>query len=458
MTPRVIICIGLIVVLAASLAPAQELLSRPEILNYTAPDIKYPPPRVATYDAIDVAVLALGLALASYFALVTRSRKALLVLTVFSLAWFGFWRRGCVCPIGAIQNVTCALADPAFALPWTVVAFFVLPIAFALLFGRTFCAAVCPLGAVQELVSVRPIKVPPWLDHALGLVPFIYLGVAVLYAVTGTAFVICEYDPFVGFFRMSFSTANLFVWGACFLVVGIFVGRPYCRYVCPYGAILGLCSRVSKRHVRIPPEECIQCRLCEDVCPYGAINGPIAAQSPQQRVQGRKRLVAMLCLLPVLIGLGGGLGYGLAVPLSQLHPTVWRAEYVLLDEQSGQPKGDEGKAVAARQAEEIKHRTDAVQAFRNTGRPVEELYDEAISLRRQFARLGTWLGAWIGLVIGIKLIHLSIRRRRTEYEPDRANCVSCGRCFWYCPKEQVRLGLIDVTPAAPLGAPVDKKE
>ncbi|MHC4407171.1 MAG: hypothetical protein ACYTG0_46760, partial [Planctomycetota bacterium] len=50
---------------------------------------------------------------------------------------------------------------------------------------------------------------------------------------------------------------------------------------------------------------------------------------------------------------------------------------------------------------------------------------------------------WIGLVIGVKMIHLSIRRRRIDYEPDRAGCVSCGRCFWYCPPEQVRLGLID---------------
>ena len=50
--------------------------------------------------------------------------------------------------------------------------------------------------------------------------------------------------------------------------------------------------------------------------------------------------------------------------------------------------------------------------------------------------------AWVGLVIGVKLVHLSIRRRREEYVPDRAGCVSCGRCFWYCPGEQARLGLI----------------
>ena len=87
---------------------------------------------------------------------------------------------------------------------------------------------------------------------------------------------------------------------------------------------------------------------------------------------------------------------------------------------------------------------------------MEELYDEALS---SAVSSPVWArgGAWIGLVIGVKLIHLNIRRRRTEYEPDRANCVSCGRCFWYCPNEQVRLGLIDVAPAAPL-APGGQKE
>ena len=74
---------------------------------------------------------------------------------------------------------------------------------FTLFFGRTFCAAVCPLGAVQELVAVRPVKVPRWLDQALGLLAYVYLGAAVMFAATGTAFLICRYDPFVGFFRRS---------------------------------------------------------------------------------------------------------------------------------------------------------------------------------------------------------------------------------------------------------------
>ncbi len=61
----------------------------------------------------------------------------------------------------------------------------------------------------------------------------------------------------------------MLILGACFLVIGLFIGRPYCRYLCPYGALLRPLSRLSRWHVRIPPEECINCRLCADACPYG---------------------------------------------------------------------------------------------------------------------------------------------------------------------------------------------
>ena len=321
--------------------------------------------------------------------------------------------------------MTLALGDPSYAVSLPIVAFFVLPLVFTLFFGRTFCAAVCPLGAVQELVAVRPVKVPPWLEHALGLLAYVYLGIAVVYAATGTAFVICEYDPFVGFFRLS-GTANMLILGGSFLLVGVFVGRPYCRYLCPYGAVLRWLSRASKWHVRIPPEECIKCRLCEDSCPYGAIREPTVAQSVVERTRGRRRLAALLVLLPVLVASGLWLGGQLAVPLSQLDHTVRVAERIRLEE-----------------TDQVEGTIDASDAFRKTGRPVPELYREAVARRAQFAVAGGWLGAWVGLVTGVKLIHLSIRRRRIDYQPDRGSCVSCGRCFWYCPGEQVRLGLIE---------------
>jgi len=110
---------------------------------------------------------------------------------------------------------------------------------------------------------------------ALGVFPFIYLGVAVLLAATDTAFVICRYDPFVPFFRLA-GPLHIFIAGLAFLLVSTFVGRPYCRFVCPYGAVLSICSRVALKRVTVTPDDCIVCGLCEEACPYDCIRKPTA--------------------------------------------------------------------------------------------------------------------------------------------------------------------------------------
>jgi NosR/NirI family transcriptional regulator, nitrous oxide reductase regulator len=440
--PRLLLFLTAVGLLAALPAATNAVVvAVPELADHPIPDTQNPAPTAAHGEYLDLAFLLAGLSLASYFALVTRSRRGLLILTVVSLAWLGFWRHGCVCPIGAIQTVTLAVCDSGYSIPLAVLGFFMLPLVFTLFFGRTFCASVCPLGAVQELVAVRPLKVPAWLDHALGLLAYLYLGLAVLLAAmfglgrlpesgTDTAFLICRYDPFVGFFRLSGSTGML-IFGGSLLLIGVFVGRPYCRYLCPYGAILGLLSKVAKWHVRIPPEECINCRLCEDACPYGAIREPTVAPPPSARTAARWRLAGFLALLPVLVAVFAWLGSRLDVPLARMHPNVRLAERLIAEER----KEQEG-------------RIDASQHWRDThSDSIDDIVNgpvrDAMQLRRAFAEAGAWFGAWVGLVIGVKLIHLCLRRRRIDYQPDRTNCVSCGRCFWYCPSEQARLGLIE---------------
>lgn len=413
-------------------ALASDLIPTPEFAEHAIPVSMPPAAESMAWEWINILILAGALGLASYLALVSRSRRGLFLLAIASLIWFGFVRDGCVCPIGATQNVAYALTDSGYAIPATVVLMFALPLVFTLFFGRTFCAAVCPLGAIQELVAVRSVRVPTWADHALGMIPHVYLGAAVIFAVSGTAFVICRYDPFVAIFRLS-GDVNMLVFGACLLFLGLFVGRPYCRYLCPYGAILGVLSKVAKWHTKIPPENCIQCRLCEDSCPYGAIQEPALPLAPQAKPAARRRLAGMLLLTPMLIATGIGLGMLLAAPLSRMDPQVRLAE-----------------RIAAEEIEHVTGTTDASEAFRGTGRPISELYGEAVQRRDRFRTLGGWLGAWTGLVIGLKLITLSIRRKRTDYQPDRSRCVSCGRCYWYCPGEQVRLGLIrDVSEVVP---------
>jgi polyferredoxin len=191
--------------------------------KHAIPSPTVPDPRRNVYEYIDAIVLLAALGLSCYLVLKKRSRRAIFVLMVFSLLYFGFWRKGCVCSIGAIQNIVLSIFDRDYAVPLVVAGFFLLPLIFTLFFGRTFCAAVCPLGAVQDLVLLRPVSVPSWAESGLRLFAYVYLGAAVLFAATGSAFVICRYDPFVSIFRFT-GDLNILILGGCLLLVGVFIG------------------------------------------------------------------------------------------------------------------------------------------------------------------------------------------------------------------------------------------
>jgi polyferredoxin len=122
-------------------------------------------------------------------------------------------------------------------------------------------------------MALRPVQVPARLDKVLGWLKWIYLGVALYYAVLPAVerdFLICRFDPFVGLFRFT-GAAWLLLVGGAFLVAGIFVGRPYCRWLCPYGALLSAFSRYAWKPFSITPHRELDCGLCQSACPYGAI-------------------------------------------------------------------------------------------------------------------------------------------------------------------------------------------
>jgi NosR/NirI family transcriptional regulator, nitrous oxide reductase regulator len=393
-----------------------------------------PAARGLPFQYLDVAVLGACLAVASVLVYKKRSRKGLMALSIFSVLYFGFYRKGCVCSIGSVQNVALALCDHGYAVPVGVLAFFVLPLAFALFGGRTFCAGVCPHGALQDLVLLKPVKVPAWLEHGLSVLPYIYLGAGVMFAATGSAFIICQYDPFVPIFRMNGRTLMVLS-GAALLLLGIFVGRPYCRFLCPYGALLKLGSIVAKWRVRVTPDYCTQCRLCEASCPFGAMREPDSGHSAVPILAGdRRRLALLLFLVPALMVAGGWLGWRFSVPASRLNATVSLAEQ-FLRAQGTPPK------FGAMSPDEL-----ALERARQTP---QEILAEAGRIRSRFVTAGTTFGAWVGLVIGAKLVSRSLRRRRTDYEPDRGDCFACARCFEYCPNELVRRGLMPASSLQP---------
>lgn len=250
-------------------APQQETIGG----GYVTPDVQRPRPRDYWLQILDVVLLAAAMGLSTWFVVALRKRTWSFGLTIAGLAYFGFYRQGCICPIGSIQNVSVALTDPTYSIPMVVTAVFVLPLVVAMFFGRAFCGGVCPLGAIQELVVLKPIQVPRRVDRTLGWLRYAYLLIAVLLAIEPAIardFVICRFDPFIGFFRRD-GFAHMMALGGGFLLVGMFVGRPYCRYLCPYSVLLSWCTRLARRGVTVTPDKELDCGLCTNACPYGAI-------------------------------------------------------------------------------------------------------------------------------------------------------------------------------------------
>jgi ferredoxin len=424
--------------LLTGVALAEQRFPPPDFESgHQLPVAQTPAARALWLQYLDIAVLAAGLAAAIRLVHKCRSRKGVMALSIFSLLYFGFWRKGCVCAIGSVQNVALALFDRGYAVPAGVLAFFVLPLVVSLIAGRAFCAGVCPHGALQDLVLLKPVKVPPWLEQALSVMPYIYLGAGTLFAATGSAFIICEYDPFVPIFRMSGRTMMVLA-GVALLLLGVFVGRPYCRFLCPYGALLKLGSIVAKWRVRVTPDYCTQCRLCEASCPFGAMREPASGGANSQAIAtDRRRLALLLALLPALMAGGAWLGWRFSPVAAQLHPTVSLADDLVRGQGTAPKPG-----VA----------TPDDLALERARQTPQEILTEAARIRHRFVMGGWMFGAWIGLVIGVKLISLSLRRRRTDYEPDGGDCFACARCFEYCPNELLRRGVLPAASLQPKAA------
>jgi len=108
---------------------------------------------------------------------------------------------------------------------------------------------------------------------------------------------------------------------------------------------------------------------------------------------------------------------------SRMHATVRLADRIYLED-----------------AGLIEGTVDMSLAFRATGKPTPELYEEAAAVKVSFRKGGYYFGGFVGLVAAVKLILLTIRFRRDDYTASRASCIACGRCYTYCPREHVRLG------------------
>ncbi|TRX70615.1 4Fe-4S binding protein [Carboxylicivirga sp. M1479] len=409
----------LLSILAFANAGAQNLnrFPKPDFESgYQYPDAHYALPNEQLWLVIDIILLVGLMSFVAWAVIKKQTRKPIIWVSIISVAYFGFFRSGCVCSIGSIQNVALAFVDSSYAIPLSVFLFFILPIVFAFLFGRVFCAGVCPFGALQELVNIRNYRLSKSVTAVLEVIPWLYLIFAILYAVTRTSFIICLYDPFIGIFRLG-GDFGLILFGVVLLIASVFTGRPFCRFICPYGALLSLFSKVSIWKIQITKQACINCELCHNACPVDAIKPPYENKTKEERLQGVKRLIMYFIFLPLMIGASGYVMHYASPGLSKAHKDV--KLYNMLVEQEANPQ----VLIPIE-----------LEAFYSLGGEIHQLKQEVDQVKAKFEFYSLIAGLFIGLVLGLALIKLSVKRSRKEYEIEHDDCVACGKCFSYCPK------------------------
>lgn len=138
-------------------------------------------------------------------------------------------------------------------------------IVISFLFGRVFCGNICPIGALQEILSIIPV-------HKTGSsikkysVPF-RAAVFAVFLAAGLLFSISLFDIMgvKDFFHLNFASFSVLIFSA-FLAASVFIYRPFCRFICPYGLLLSLVSAPGIYKFR-RTDKCIECGKCEKVCP-----------------------------------------------------------------------------------------------------------------------------------------------------------------------------------------------
>lgn len=152
-----------------------------------------------------------------------------------------------------------------------------------LLLKKAFCSWLCPVGTVSEYLARashrvfrRRIKLPAWIDLPLRSIKYLLLAFfvhAVFFRMTSgviAQFLDSPYNKVADIKMLYFFTqiSPLALKVMAVLVVLSFV-VPYfwCRYLCPYGALLGVLSMISPMKVRRSLPDCTQCGKCASVCP-----------------------------------------------------------------------------------------------------------------------------------------------------------------------------------------------
>ena len=189
------------------------------------------------------------------------------------------------CPIGSLQAV---IGSKKFNISYYVFGIIIL---IGALFGRLVCGLLCPFGFVQDLLYKIPtpkIKIPVKVDRPLRYLKYVILLVFVIllpmfltnaFGLGAPYFckLICPAGTLGGALPLLAKNEGLrstigflFFWKLSILIVvvalSIFTYRPFCKYICPLGAMYSFFNKIGFYKMEFVPDKCVNCGLCEKSC------------------------------------------------------------------------------------------------------------------------------------------------------------------------------------------------
>jgi polyferredoxin len=209
------------------------------------------------------------------------------------------------CPIGALQHAAgeARLSIAGGASRLSVIPYYILGtlFLFSVLLGRFMCGWLCPFGWLQDLLGRlrrRKLRLPHW----AGYLRYVFLvGLVFLvpyYTSTQSFSELCPQGALEGGLLQPllhpalrhgigtwWSVKEVMLVG--WLLAFVFMRRPFCRLMCPLGAIFSLFYGVSLLQVRLDPSKCVDCGWCAKVCPAGL--------DPRQHVSSRLCISCLEC-------------------------------------------------------------------------------------------------------------------------------------------------------------------
>lgn len=148
----------------------------------------------------------------------------------------------------------------------------------AIFLGPIFCGFICPFGTIQEWIGKVGKRIwkkryntfiPQKIHRILIWFRYIVLIMVVYITAKSGYLVFSDIDPYNALF--TFWTEDVSIKALIALIVvllaALFVERPWCKYACPYGALLGLSNKIRIFKIRRKNDTCINCNKCSNNCP-----------------------------------------------------------------------------------------------------------------------------------------------------------------------------------------------